>query len=80
VNAIPTTTTTSNTKSVSKVRHDKTGKKSTTPQPATSKIRIGGVLSNVINSAKKRKIARRQDMAKSVTAALAELEKLQDVL
>lgn len=80
VYAIPTTTTTSNTKSVSKVRHDKTGKKSTTPQPAKNKIRIGGVLSNVINSAKKRKIARRQDMAKSVTAALAELEKLQDVL
>jgi hypothetical protein len=37
-------------------------------------------LSNVTNSAKKRKTVRRQDMAKSVTAALAELEKLQDVL
>jgi hypothetical protein len=43
------------------------------------KIRTGA-LSNVTNSAKKLKTARRQDMAKSVNAALAELQKLQDVL
>jgi SAP domain. len=55
------------------------GTKSTSPL-GRRKIRTGGALTNVTNSAKKRKTARRQHMAKSVTAALAKLEKLQDVL